>query len=129
MSNTNYSMADGGPDDLPRTLRREREAREAAAREREARERPAQPPPGPAAESLSVGEAAYAPIDGAPLPASVRRFDVPFLHMVAFFLKAVLAAIPALILLGVLMWGAGHLLQTLFPHLVKMQILVWFPNT
>ena len=33
------SLQDGGPDDLPRTLKREREAREREAREREARER------------------------------------------------------------------------------------------
>ena len=63
-----------------------------------------------------------------PYPASVRRFDVPFLHLMRFFLKAVLAAIPALILLGVILWFGGHLLQALFPSLVKKKILISFPN-
>ena len=40
------SVADGDPDDLPRTLRREREAREREARERQARERAATMPAG-----------------------------------------------------------------------------------
>jgi hypothetical protein len=63
-----------------------------------------------------------------PFPASVRRFDVPFLHLMTFFLKAVLAAIPALFLLGVILWFAGAGLQAFFPNLVKMKILISFPN-
>ena len=115
------SMADGGPDDLPRTLRREREARE-----REARERDAQPAfvtvpsydPAPAQHMMPDHLAGT----------TVNRFDVPFLHLVAFFLKAVLAAIPAMILLGVLLWVMGDLLMRFFPELVKMQILIRFPH-
>lgn len=127
MTNTTYQMSsDGGPDDLPRTLRREREAREQAAREQAARDRP-QVHHG-TAETLSIGDPYATPSDGEPLPATVRRFDVPFLHMAGFFLKAVLAAVPALILLGAILWGIGALLQKLFPWLVKMQILIWFPN-
>ncbi len=48
-------------------------------------------------------------------PATVVRFDVPFTHLMGFFIKAVFAAIPALILLGVLLWFAGSLLKTLLP--------------
>lgn len=141
--------ADGGPDDLPRTFRREREAREREAREREAAERaqaerealPMGPAPQPhpsiaAAPSPAVAkDAIYAAPDpnyiaaGEPtMPASVQRFDVPFLHLVAFFLKAVIAAIPALILLAALLWGGGQLLKMFFPWLVKAQILIHFPN-
>ncbi len=61
-----------------------------------------------------------------PYPASVRRFDVPFMHLVTFFLKAVLAAIPALILLTAVMWGIGALLQLFFPELIKLKILIGF---
>jgi hypothetical protein len=134
-----YSMtADGGPDDLPRTLRREREAREREARERLAAERaeaerealPMGPAPVAAAEEFyAVPDPSYpvAAVDAA-MPATVTRFDVPFLHLVGFFLKAALAAIPAILLLGVFIWGAGHLLQTYFPWLVKAQILIHFPN-
>ena len=62
-----------------------------------------------------------------PAPATVRRFDVPFVHLATFFIKAVLAGIPALILLGVILWFAGALLQSLFPALIKMKILISFP--
>jgi hypothetical protein len=147
MTDIHYSMAgDGGPDDLPRTFRREREAREREAREREAREREllerelreqeardreaamaaaAQAAP---IEPLAVDARNYAAAPVESFPAAVRSLDVPFLHLVAFFFKAVFAAIPALLLLAVLLWGFGHLLQVYFPSLVKMQILIWFPN-
>jgi len=120
MTDTNYRFAqDGGPDDLPRTLRREREAREREARERES-----------AAQHQEYGLLEADPRDQTeePFPAIVKRFDVSFLRLVVFFLKAVLAAIPALILLGVILWFAGHLLQQFYPQLVKMQILIRFPN-
>lgn len=128
-------LADESSDDLPRTFRREKEARAREARERAAQERAAAP-------SLPTGSDDYGrhqpPIFRAsdveprigdiPFPAAVRRFDVPFLHLVQFFLKAVLAAIPALILLGVILWFAGALLQAAFPQLIKMKILISFPN-
>lgn len=150
MTDTNYPLiADGGPDDLPRTLRRERDAREREARERLAKEREAS-----LAANAQRGQSADASIGApnigsglggqtmadpfvvadheyahaAPLPSVVRRFDVPFLHLVVFFLKAVFAMVPALIVLGLILWGIGQFLQTFFPQLVKMQILVWFPN-
>jgi hypothetical protein len=58
----------------------------------------------------------------------VQAFDVPFTHLMRFCVKAVLAAIPALILLGVILWFAGAGLQALFPQLVKMKILIGFSN-
>lgn len=144
MTDPNYPLvADGGPDDLPRTLRRERDAREREAREqreREARERgdhlhaPLRDASvGPATNAASFGmpdTGGYvaAPIEVEPAAARVTRFDVPFSHLVMFFLKAALAAIPALLLLGALLWAVGHLVQMFFPQLVKMQILIWFPN-
>jgi hypothetical protein len=126
MSNPNLAMsADGGPDDLPRTLRREKEAREREARERDARERgtamapvTAYPSADPAAQSWS---------DEAQ-PAVVTALRVPFFRLMLFFIKAVFAAIPALIILGVLLWTVGHVLQTYFPWIVKMRILIHFPG-
>lgn len=117
------TIADGGPDDLPRTLRREREAREREAREREQAAAAATMP-------HMAADAHYAAdIAGAEAPAArVTRFDVPFLHLVAFFLKAALAAIPGLLVLGAILWAAGHAAQIFFPQLLKMQILIWFPN-
>lgn len=131
MAEPNFGpLGDDQADDLPRTFRREKENREREARERASRDR------GPAAPSLTASPDIYvepapqvASVNGdLPYPAVVRRFDVPFLHLVTFFLKSVLAAIPALFLLGVILWFAGHLLQGLFPDLVKMKILISFPN-
>lgn len=117
-------VADGGPDDLPRTLRREREAREREARERRAREARERAAAGPA------GYSAFAPGKADATNTSsgtVTRLDIPFLHLTAFFLKAVLAAVPALLVLAAMIWGAAHALQVWFPDLVKMQILILFP--
>ncbi len=117
-------VADGGPDDLPRTLRREREAREREARERQAREARER------AAARPAGYHTFAPgmMDGTSADSGiVTRLDLPFLHLMAFFLKAVFAAVPALIVLGLMLWGAGHALLTWFPDLVKMQILILFP--
>jgi hypothetical protein len=123
-------------DDLPRTFRREKEARARAARERAAQERAAAP-------TLSTD-----PVDcvrpqpriydragddlrdssSASVSATVRAFDVPFVHLMTFFLRAVLASIPALLLLGGILWVMGAGLELLFPQLVKMKILISFPN-
>ena len=103
-------------DDLPRTIRREREARDREARERQA--------------------AAAAPVlprevDGefelrAPA-ATIVDFDVPLGKLAMFFVRAVFAAIPALLVLMALLWVLGHTLQTFFPQLLKMKILIYMP--
>jgi hypothetical protein len=129
-------LDDDGSDDLPRTFRREKEARAREARERAAQERAAAP-------SLSTGpDSRFAPpspqieprddtqpfIEDMPHPSSVRRFDVPMLHMTWFLIKAVIAGIPALILLSALLWLFGEALQVMFPELLKMRIIFSFPN-
>lgn len=148
-------------DDLPRTVRRERDAREREAREREAREREARdrdqreraarereaggsggnsagmgPSLGPAPASMAPSSM-QAPhpmrmehddIDLPAPPATVTAFDVPFVNLMFFFLKAVVAGIPALLLLGVVLWGFGHVLQTFFPALLKLKILIYVPQ-
>jgi hypothetical protein len=116
-------LADEEIDDLPRTLRREREARERATREEEARKRAA-------TLTHDFGVSRVTPAAPGPdaVPAAVTRFDVPFFRLMVFFIKAVFAAIPALIILGALLWLAGDVLRNLFPWLVKMQILIRFPN-
>ncbi|MGD9802953.1 MAG: hypothetical protein AB7E81_01975 [Hyphomicrobiaceae bacterium] len=123
-------------DDLPRTLRRERDAREARARdarEREAREREMRE-----REAASVDDAFDAsPVQ--PYPAqpygydytpsniggvTVTRLKLPFMHLMFFFMKAVVAAIPALILLTVLLWGMGQGLKAFMPGLRHFEIIV-----
>jgi hypothetical protein len=104
-------------DDLPRTIRRERDAREREARERQAREREA----AIAASVPSIErDGDYGAL--ATPPATVTDIDVPFFRLMTFFIKAVFAAIPALIALTALLWLFGQGLQTVFPQLLKMKI-------
>ena len=116
MSEPTLSMT--ADDDLPRTIRREREAqREARERERLAREREA----AAAVSAPSIeNEGAYGAL--ASPPATVTDIDVPFFRLMTFFIKAVFAAIPALIALTALLWLFGQVLQTVFPQLLKMKI-------
>lgn len=131
-------------DDLPRTLRRERDAREREARERELREREREIAEARDRElqRQSMAEAQEPAYGGAPRtyqqagwdmppPAAsgvVTRLELPFFHLMAFFLKAVLAAIPALILLAGLLWLGGKGLALAFPWLARMQIFIQFPQ-
>lgn len=126
---------DGDTEDLPRTLRREKEAREREKRERAAREREAQPSglsapqAEPAAYSSAEPYASAGYATDEAYPASVRSVDVPFFHLMLFFIKAVFAAIPALIILMALLWLAGQALEAAFPELLKAKILITFPNS
>lgn len=117
MSEPTFSMT--ADDDLPRTIRRERDAREREAREareRQARER--EPVLAPSLASIER-EGGY----GMPAPAAtVTAIDVPFLRLMMFFVKAVFAGIPALIILTALLWMFGQGLQSFFPQLLKMKI-------
>jgi hypothetical protein len=117
MSEPTFAMA--ADDDLPRTFRREREAREREAREREARQRMAPSVPSIDGEAYSI----------LPAPAAtVTALEIPFLRLAMFFIKAVFAAIPALIVLTILLWLFGHALQSYFPQLLKLKILLYVPQ-
>ena len=105
-------LGDDHSDDLPRTLRRERDAREREARERDAKARAAT-----LTHDFRSQEPAFNAAPMALSPAAVMRFDVPFTHLVLFFLKSALAALPALILLGTLLWVAITLVRTNYPEL------------
>lgn len=111
-------------DDLPRTFRREREARD---REREAQLAASQaPPPYNFAEPSHTGTAdSYYASDA---PGTVTRLAIPFPHLVWFFMKAVIAAIPALILLTVVLIGIGQGLKRFVPGLRQFEIIVRTPH-
>ena len=101
MAEPTFSMT--ADDDLPRTIRREREAqREARERERQAREREAAAVSVPSIEH----EGAYGAL--ASPPATVTDIDVPFVRLMTFFIKAVFAAIPALVVLTAILWLFGQ---------------------
>ena len=112
MSEPSLSMT--ADDDLPRTIRRERDARE-----REARERAAVVATGPTALER----------DGFAAPAAtVTDFDVPFTKLMMFFIKAVFAAIPALLLLTIMLWLFGKGLETVYPQILGMKIQIYIPK-
>ena len=113
-----------GDDDLPRTLRREREAQARRAQEFSTSETGSTPAYPDTPQQFQPDTYEY---DDAP-PATITRFEVPFFHLMVFFLKAVIAAIPALFLLLAILWGIGEILTATFPELIKMQILIRMPN-
>ena len=115
-------------DDLPRTIRRERDAKEARerdARQREARERLSMEPSG---FTVFEPQIRYQPAAAASPVGAAGGLDVPFSKLMAFFIKAVFASIPALIILTALLWVAGQGLQILFPDLVKLKVLIYVPK-
>lgn len=121
----------GDNDDLPRTLRRAREEREREMRDREA----SSPQPWTGAHPDDMGPAydmrgatAPMPVARPSGPVAVDRLQIPFLHLVGFFLKAVIAAIPALILLTVLLFAGGQVLKAFFPGLRHFEIVVRSPE-
>jgi hypothetical protein len=109
----NISLEDGGSDDLPRTLRREREARERAN---------LPPTAVPQAPATPVPREPDWSHSSWPQPAVVTAIKVPFFRLMLFMIKAVLAALPALILLTAILWGFGWLLKMYFPWLVHFDV-------
>jgi len=114
MPEPHFAAAD---DDLPRTLRREREARLRDGRLRDA---------APFAPGYAQDDAVYE--EPTPEAGTVQRLQIPFVHLMAFSFKAVFAAIPALLLLTALLWLGGQALSVFFPQVGKMQILIHFPK-
>ena len=114
-------------DDLPRTIRRERdakEARERAARERDGRERLSLDALPIHAFERQTPYGFAVPVPAAPAGA----LDVPLGRLMAFFMKAAVAAVPALLVLVAAIWLLGHGLQMLFPDLVKLKVLIYMPR-
>ena len=120
MAEPSLSITADEQDDLPRTIRRERDARDREAREKAA---VVPTPTGPIALERSGGDFRL------PAPAAtVTAFDVSFGKLMKFFIKAVFAAAPALLLLTAMLWLFGQGLQQAFPQLLKMKILIYVPQ-
>ena len=103
-------------EDLPRTLRREKEAR---AREREAE---AQNATHSSHAYEFVAEDAYEPE-----AVTVTRLNLPFVHLMLFFIKAVFAAIPAMLLFVVICVLIGEALQAFIPELRQFELIIRSP--
>lgn len=123
------SLAMTMDDDLPRTVRRERDARERAARESRERERDVPPMAAHAPSAPMPMHAVRDDYDDLPAPAAtVTNFDVPFTKLMLFLIKVVLAGIPAIILLTAILWGFGAVMKSVFPWLVHTQITISVPR-
>lgn len=123
VTSSNAALGTGGVDDLPRTLRREREARDRAQQSSLASGIP-----------LSAGTPAGTYVPAPTMPEhlaisgnTVTDIRIPFSRLMIFGFKLVFAAIPALILLFAILWLAGHALMNFFPWLVKVQLLIKVP--
>ena len=114
-------------DDLPRTLRRARDERDAREREANGERFPSSLKAAMSAASDSARSAPAEQLQAAD-GVTVTRLNVPFKNLVAFFMKAVFAALPALLVLMVVLWTIGEVLQRYFPWLLKMRILIQFPG-
>lgn len=114
-------------DDLPRTLRRARDERDAREREANGERFPSSLKAAMSAASDSARSAPAEQLQAAG-GVTVTRLNVPFKNLVAFFMKAVFAALPALLVLMVVLWTIGEVLQRYFPWLLKMRILIQFPG-
>ena len=142
MSDVKYQPLTDYMDDLPRTLRRERESRDRAAREKLEREQaPAAAPGGwdrgkilatqptfTGPETAIPYDTSYSAQEAGQNSVVVNRFKIPFFSLMAFFIKAVFAAVPAMLILVAMFYGLGIALQTYFPELIKMKILISFPG-
>lgn len=115
MSNTNFALS--ADDDLPRTLRRAREDKE-----REARSRDPSLDPTPGSAAARAPAQPFVTAANGEGRSVVVGFDVPFLRLVGFFIKAAFAAIPAVILFFLLVYGMGQLLLRVAPELVQMKV-------
>lgn len=101
-------------EDLPRTLRREKEAR---AREAEAQ----------SASPVSDTYEFVAENDYEPDTVTVTRLNIPFVHLMVFFIKAVFAAIPALLIFVVICVLIGETLQMFLPELRQFELIIRSP--
>ena len=106
-------------DDLPRTFRREREARERDARERDA---------AIIEPAFLRRDTSHQPHRLVAEPPADGLLQIGFLRLMAFCIKAMFAALPAILILAVLLWLGGQALATFFPQLPRMQIFVHFPK-
>ena len=134
MSDAKYPQAAENLDDLPRTLRREREQRDRVAREQQHNTQSAAQPStswdrgGPRPEPANPYDTPHASTGDAPADATVRRLKVPFFSLVGFYIKSVFAAIPALLILIAMLYALGVALQTYFPWIIKTKIVITFPG-
>jgi len=138
MAEPHFATGHDDDDDLPRTFRRAKQerAREGlgpTAQNVDPRAEPASPlPPYDAGRYESAPDPAMPygedPFDYGDERVTVERFDVPFFRLTLFFIKCVFAAIPALMVLGVMLYGVGQLLKLYLPWLLQAEIIIRLPN-
>jgi len=60
--------------------------------------------------------------------AVVTDIQIPFWKLVVFLMKVALAALPALLIVAVMLYGIAEVVGALFPQLVKMKIQIYVPS-
>jgi hypothetical protein len=60
--------------------------------------------------------------------AVVTDIQIPFWKLVIFLMKVALAALPALIIVAIMLYGLAEIVGALFPQLVKMKIQIYVPS-
>lgn len=142
MAEPELTMPSAKDQDLPRTLRRAKaeQRRESLEREqaeprREAAAKPDHPPADRArahipqiGSQFRAGEYAEQSRyqDDGEDEVTITRIRVPFFHLMGFFMKAALASVPALILIGAILYGITLLIQRFLPWL-QPQLFILFP--
>ena len=109
-------LGDGGPDDLPSVLRRDRTSQ-------------TQTPPtasGRHYNSPPSSEGSFATDD--PVQVTVTRLKVPFFNLMLFFLKCTLAAVPAMLLAMAILFAIGQAVSIYAPQLAKVRVLIHVPQ-
>jgi hypothetical protein len=76
-------------------------------------------------DDISSGSASGSASD---LPgAVVTDIRIPYWRLVLFLMKVALAALPALLIVALILYGVAEVLGTLFPQLVKLKIQIYVP--
>lgn len=58
----------------------------------------------------------------------VTDINISFWRLSLFLMKVALASLPALIILGAVVYGLAEVIGTLFPQLVKLKIQIYVPK-
>jgi hypothetical protein len=109
------SLGDGGPDDLPKAFRREREQTQGS-------QKAAPRPYGTTYTAEHSGQS------DDPVQVVITGIRIPFLNLVGHFLKVTVAAIPAILLLLAILFGIGQAVSIYAPQLAKVRVLIHFPQ-
>jgi hypothetical protein len=77
--------------------------------------------------SDDIGSTAVSGVPGDLQGAVVTDIRIPYWRLVLFLMKVALAALPALLIVALILYGVAEVMGTLFPQLVKLKIQIYVP--